>query len=111
MKWQKGRLNTGYDKVLISTGKFPIPFDLYLLRFNEGTEIPPHKDSVKSGRHYRLNIVLKKAQKGGEFNCQQVLFKLGRAILFRPDEQEHHVTRIEKGSRYVLSLGWVINNK
>jgi len=39
--WQKGRQKTGYDKMLLATAKrFPLPFDLYLLKFGEGTEVP-----------------------------------------------------------------------
>jgi hypothetical protein len=41
--------NTGYDKLLIAVNPFVVPFDCYLLRFPEGSEIPPHRDPIKSG--------------------------------------------------------------
>lgn len=86
---------------------WPLPFDIYLLRFPEGCEIPPHRDEVKTGRHYRLNIVLKHAKVGGEFYCESPIFERARIKLFRPDICEHSVSKVEKGKRYLLSLGWV----
>lgn len=61
-KWQKGRQKTGYEKMLLAGAVWPIKFDLYLLKFPEGCEVPSHTDDVKNGRHYRLNIVLKQSQ-------------------------------------------------
>jgi hypothetical protein len=60
MRWQRGRQGTGYDKLLLLANPFFVPFDLYLLRFPDGTEIPPHQDPVTGKRHYRLNIILKR---------------------------------------------------
>lgn len=60
-RWQKGRQNTGYDKMLIGGGLWPYPFDIYILKFSEG------------------------------------------------DISEHAVSKVLKGSRYVLSIGWVEN--
>ncbi|WP_341501277.1 hypothetical protein [Gallaecimonas sp. GXIMD4217] len=48
LRWQKGRQQSGYDKLLLLTGTWPLPFDCYLLRFNEGSAIPPHVDRVGS---------------------------------------------------------------
>jgi hypothetical protein len=50
LRWQKGRQNSGYDKLLLAAVPFPIPFDRYLLRFPEGSQIPPHRDPVRAGR-------------------------------------------------------------
>jgi hypothetical protein len=108
MRWEQGRQGTGYDKMLIWIGYFPLPFDCYILRFPTGCEIPPHKDAVKEGRHYRLNIVLWAATKGGNFICQNVLYSNRFMNLFRPDIEEHSVTKIEEGARYVFSVGWLI---
>ena len=111
-RWQKGRQKSGYDKMLLATAKrFPLPFDLYLLRFNEGSEVPLHKDPVRLGEHYRLNIVLKKAKRGGEFICQEMLWQTSRIKYFRSDISEHAVTKVSQGTRYVLSLGWLKKNK
>jgi len=108
LRWEKGRQQTGYDKLLIATGRWPVPFDLYLLRFPVGSEIPPHVDRVPSGRHYRLNVILKEALAGGIFRCQyRAIYQSRRIKLFRSDVCEHSVSRVTRGTRYVLSLGWV----
>ena len=106
-RWEKGRQNSGYEKFFVLGSKWPIPFDFYILRFKEGTEIPPHTDTVSAGEHYRLNIVLKKAKSGGEFLCSSPIFENTRVKYFRPDLAEHSVSRVMSGTRYVLSVGWV----
>jgi hypothetical protein len=107
-RWQRGRQGSGYDKMLLATARWPLPFDSYLIRYPEGSAIPPHTDPVQSGRHYRLNIVLKSPQSGGEFVCATPIFATKRIKLFRPDACEHSVTQVVGGSRYVFSLGWVL---
>ncbi|MGB1298018.1 MAG: 2OG-Fe(II) oxygenase [Psychrobium sp.] len=95
--------------MLLAGAIWTIKFDMYLLRFPEGSEIAPHVDKVSSGKHYRLNIALKQAIRGGEFICQSPLFEFSRIKLFRPDVCEHSVTKIEQGTRYLLSIGWITN--
>lgn len=107
-RWQRGRQGTGYDKMLLVTAPWPLPFDSYLIRYPEGSEIPPHTDPVQAGRHYRLNVVLRSPREGGEFVCADPIFATRRIKLFRPDACEHSVTRVVGGSRYVLSVGWVL---
>jgi hypothetical protein len=107
LRWQRGRQASGYDKMLLATALWPLPFDCYLLRFPTGSEIPPHTDPVSTGRHYRLNIVIWRARAGGEFVCATPIFETRRIKFFRPDACEHSVTRVTAGTRYVLSLGWV----
>ena len=107
-RWQRGRQGTGYEKMLLLTAHGPLPFDSYLIRYPDGSEIPPHTDPVQMGRHYRLNIVLKPPKSGGEFVCATPIFASKRIKLFRPDACEHSVTRVVGGSRYVFSLGWVL---
>ena len=106
-RWQRGRQGSGYDKMLLFTAMWPIPFDSYLIRYPEGSQVPPHKDPVTKGRHYRLNVILKAPKAGGEFICANPLFATSRLKLFRPDQCEHSVTPVIGGSRYVFSLGWV----
>ena len=86
---------------------WPLPCDCYLLRFPPGSSVPPHLDAVPAGRHYRLNIVLRAAQRGGAFVCARPIHAGRRVKLFRPDLERHSVTRIEQGTRWVLSIGWV----
>lgn len=106
-RWERGRQETGYHKMLLCTARWPLPFDMYLLKFPQGCEIPKHTDSVEQGRHFRLNVVLKSAQEGGEFICENMLFETNRIKLFRPDISEHSVSKVTKGNRYLFSLGWV----
>ena len=107
LRWQRGRQDSGYDKMLLCGAYWPIKFDTYLIKFPVGSEIKPHTDKVNSGKHFRLNIVLKRAQLGGEFICENTLFQSKRIKLFRPDITKHAVTKIEKGNRYILSIGWI----
>ncbi len=109
LRWRRGRQGTGYDKMLLLTARWPLAFDSYLIRYPEGSEIPPHTDPVTAGRHYRLNVILKSSRRGGEFVCAAPIFATQRIKLFRPDACEHSVTRVEGGSRYVLSIGWVLS--
>lgn len=110
LRWRRGRQDSGYDKMLLLTAAWPLRFDSYLIRYPPGAEIPPHTDPVSRGRHYRLNIVLKRSPIGGEFICSAPIFTSARIKLFRPDACEHSVTRVEGGSRYVLSIGWVLSH-
>ena len=110
-RWQSGRQGTGYDKMLLLTAPWPVPFDAYLIRYPQGACIPPHTDPVSSGRHYRLNLILKSPRSGGEFVCADPIFESRRIKLFRPDACEHSVTEVVGGSRYVLSIGWVLGRR
>jgi hypothetical protein len=111
LRWQRGRQGTGYDKCLVLQSRFPIPFDCYVLRYPDGTEIPPHRDPVAGGRHFRLNIVIKGAPSGGLFVCADPILEWGPLKLFRSDASTHSVTRVVGGSRYVLSIGWVLKSR
>lgn len=109
LKWEIGRQVSGYSKMLILTGKFPIPFDFYLLKFPEGSFIKEHVDPVEFGyKHYRFNIILKKSKLGGEFISETHIFETDRVKFFRPDIYKHSVSQIKKGTRIVLSLGFLI---
>lgn len=105
--WQKGRQASGYDKMLVCRMLFPLKFDVYLIKFPQGSEIKPHTDVVKTGRHFRINIVLKHAAKGGEFMCENPIINYSRVKFFRPDIEQHQVLKIEQGTRYILSIGWI----
>lgn len=106
-RWQNGRQDSGYDKMLLLWSMLPLPFDIYLIRYRIGSYIKPHVDQVKSGRHYRLNIVLKNSKEGGDFVCSNCIVNTKRIKLFRPDISEHSVTEVKAGKRYILSIGWI----
>lgn len=105
-RWQKGRQGTGYEKCLLLTGLWPMPFDLYLLRYRAGQGIPPHTDPTPGKRHYRANLVLTQGQ-GGKFVCADPLYTSERLHVFRSDLSVHAVEPVTNGTRYVLSLGWL----
>jgi hypothetical protein len=107
LKWQEGRQETGYLKMLLLSSYVPFPFDIYLLKYVERSFVPNHRDAVEKGQHYRLNVILKKAQRGGDFICEGAIIDWPRIKLFRPDACEHSITTVEKGSRLVLSIGWI----
>ncbi len=82
-------------------------FDVYLLRFPKGSGIASHVDTVGKGRHFRMNIILKKAKKGGHFRCGHCILDRPRLKVFRDDLYYHSVNRTKEGTRYALSIGWV----
>ena len=111
MKWIEGRQGSGYEKMKIFISDL-LKCDMYLLRFKEGSYIDTHTDPVKEGwNHYRINIVLQDAIEGGEFVCENAIFRSSFINFFRPDIHEHAVTRIDSGVRYVLSFGWIKRKK
>lgn len=111
-KWQTGRQSSGYSKVTLLESMWPLPFDLYLIKFPEGSKIPEHIDAVDEGfRHYRLNIILKKSQSGGEFLSETSIIDWPRVKFFRPDISKQSVTQVVGESRYVLSFGFLLSNK
>lgn len=54
-----------------------------------------------------MNIIIKRARAGGEFICENTIINHPRLKYFRPDIYEHAVTPVTKGTRYVLSFGWL----
>ncbi len=121
--WEPGRQGTGYEKCAIAAepqAAAPIaralrelgaaihgPYDVWLIRYQVGTEIPPHRDPVEPGReHHRLNAIVRSAT-GGDAKVRGVPVALaeGDAYVFRPDAEEHEVTRVTAGTRLVFSVG------
>lgn len=107
-RWQAGRQHSGYDKMLLAGCYYPIPYDVFLLRYPQGSFIKPHKDPLTKGKHYRINIVIKHAKQGGRFICDDTILNTKRVKIFRSDKALHSVSAIEKGTRYVLSIGLVL---
>lgn len=109
-KWQLGRQMSGYDKMsIISSNRFK--FDIWLLRFRAGAYIAPHVDTVTDRRHYRLNIFIKPAKVGGEFRVGSAIYQNRFMAFFRPDISIHSVSKVEVGTRYVLSIGFTLKGK
>lgn len=108
-KWGFGRHDTGYKAFTLIYSKY-FNLDCYLIHYAKGASIPPHKDPVKKGKMYRLNIEFWKANKGGQFKCDTIFSLFNRIHFFRPDIQEHQVTPVEDGSRWVFSIGKIMRN-
>lgn len=103
-KWIPGRQGTGYFKRVILQTKW---FDMWILKYPREAHIPEHVDPVDGFKHYRVNIVLQKAELGGEFFSDNTIVNiLDRVYFFRPDKSRHGVSRVHLGTRYVLSIGW-----
>lgn len=111
-QWQEGRAAGGYRIFPMLWVKISerFGFDCFLLDYQNGSKIEPHRDGLHSFpdlRHYRLNTKIWHRGSGGEFICESILWKLGPIICFRPDINTHSVTEV-KGRRIMLSIGWKI---
>ncbi len=114
LNWKKGRQNSGYYKLsLIESNLFK--FDMHVLKMPTGSFINLHQDPITPehkalgyNEHHRLNIVIKRAF-GGIFWSKSLGRVYDRIIRFRPDIDQHSVKKVEHGTRYVLSIGWLKN--
>ena len=106
IKWVPGRLGTGYyKKLLLESERFN--FDVYLLKFPEGSYADKHRDYAPEGyEHHRINMLLNENFSGGKFIMNSKA-QTGRAFRFRPDKFTHRVSKVKEGTRYVLSIGWL----
>lgn len=102
-RWGYDKFDTGYK---LFTLAFCRRFDCYLFRYPTGSRIPKHKDPSFGLRHYRLNIELVRAKRGGQFICPNMIFSFWRIHFFRADDSYHWVTPIEEGTRWLLSFGF-----
>jgi len=126
--WQGGRQGTGYARLaleerslpalaklllaqsLLEVGEPPEGYwDCYLLRYAPGAFVPPHVDPplVEGLVHVRMNLLVAAADEGGVLRLAGVEVPLapGDAVVFRPDRDEHEVTRVSSGERLVWSVG------
>jgi hypothetical protein len=103
MKWIPGRQNSGYLKLkLLQTRNA----DCYLIRYPTGTGVWFHTDEVAGRRHYRLNVLIRKPKEGGAFRLLgRPLLAFWRVCLFRPDRYAHAVETVNRGERWVFSVG------
>jgi len=112
MKWVPGRLGSGYFKFpLASASLFGYGFDSFILKMPEGSVIKKHIDPAIFGkRHFRVNFIFRHADEGGVFILTDGfgLRDVRRVNIFRPDVEEHLVTRVNKGTRYALSVGFSV---
>lgn len=108
-KWIQGRQHSGYWKMPIIVSRW-LRFDIYLLKFEAGVEVPWHVDPAKTGRHFRLNFYLTHPS-GGQLLLEKnkkAIFSNRLCHLFRADIIQHAMTQVEGGTLYMLSIGKVL---
>lgn len=110
-RWKNGRLNGGY-KVFTFFSIPKLDIDLHLIYMPCRSEIPRHLDPVlkKGFEHHRVNIILWRPKDGGHLIGYGLRYRRVWPFFwykFRPDIIEHSVTKIYRGSRLVLSFGWL----
>ncbi len=108
-RWQKGRQqNCEYYKLPLWYFKvWVFGFDSYVLKYKANTVLPTHKDPVKNGKHWRINIGYGVANFVCE-NYKHGFFKrIGKLTIniFRPDLYEHSLYVFEDTIK--LSMGFV----
>jgi hypothetical protein len=110
-RWADGRQGGGYRKLPLLRSRL-LRLDAYLLRFPEGSQARWHTDPSPVGwRHWRANLTLRPARDGGRFlwaaSMGPRVRRLGPLTVFRPDVTPHALTRVERGSLWLLSVGWL----
>lgn len=118
LKWESGRQDSKYSKLLLATSSF-FKFDMYILRFPDGEGIPPHTDpSIENYEHHRLNIFLNSPCVGTglvKIDGPHKRWWNDRIHLFRPDLHTHSMTPVSfiwsRDSLYILSIGWLRKKK
>jgi hypothetical protein len=107
-KWQPGRQdNVTYKKFPLWSfriGRFG--FDGYILRYEWNTKLPPHRDPVTNGKHWRINISLSGSSM---FYCEDRGYSTSWINVFRPDLYIHSLHTASKV--FKLSFGFVKFNK
>lgn len=83
--------------------------DAVFLKYPEGGSIMPHRDKHVLGKHLRCGILLQRPQMGGTLfiDNEEVCMNPGDAVIYRADEEEHWVTTVLQGERYLLAIGTV----
>lgn len=106
--WEEGRQKGGYKKFPIVFTKFPIPWDLHLLKMPKDSYIKEHTDPYPNYKMYRVNLVIREPIEGGQFRCKDAMIDWRRLKFFRPDIMKHSVDCVSEGERLVLSFGFCI---
>lgn len=90
-------------------GVLPIAFDLVILRYLPGSELPMHKDEVPGLNCYRFNFSYNSGT-GGELICDNTILRTKFLNIFRPDLNSHGVRKVENGTRWVFTIGIGLKN-
>lgn len=124
--WDRGRQDTGYLKSAVDrddpfiaaliarslAALYPGPrhgHDAWLLRYPDGSSIPPHVDPpmTDGARHARLNAIIAQPPGGGvlQLDGEVVALAAGDAVVFYPDRVRHQVSQVAGGERWIWSVG------
>lgn len=106
-QWQQGRQKeTNYMKFpLWSFRIWKLGFDGYILKYPEPTVLSWHKDPVKGGKHWRMNMTLKGRSSFGQIINTRPVQSSKVINLFRADKIFHSL--IVHTPTIKLSLGFV----
>lgn len=105
--------NQGKSSIRVSRVKFnltwpvTLQFHADIVDYLEGSSLPRHSDLLpnKPGHEHRLAVILKEATSGGELMCDQFVLNTRKLKIFNT-RTPHEVTKVEKGTRRVLLLGF-----
>jgi hypothetical protein len=107
-KWKGGRQRSGYRTFLLFFNPFFIPFHVLLLHYPAWSYTPFHVDPVPGKRHYRFNLSFWLPKIGGTPLIVKPYINTRRIQFFRSDLCPHSVSTVYEGTRWVLSIGWVL---
>lgn len=103
MKWERGRQESGYEKLTLFSSKL-LGCDAYVLKIPAGVGVPKHRDPVPGRSHHRINITIRGKL---HMKADQAIFRVGRWLsYFRPDIVTHWVEPV-KNDTFLLSFGWI----
>ena len=97
--------------------RWPVLFSQYIsiLEYPTGTHITRHSDGDSTAHRsivgININLVLKKAVRGGEFICPGAILNTSRLKIFNGDKYPHEVTPIEEGTRMLLAYKFSLLRK
>jgi hypothetical protein len=96
-RWERGRQDTGYRKLKLLEGR---SFDVHVIDYPRGTDIPWHCDPIPGKRHLRINLSLP----GGAMLLADPIIKVGEYLNVFWSDRIHAVTEV-RTRRVVLSIG------
>jgi hypothetical protein len=112
-KWNESKEYCMRYRAAEATLRWPHPIRVRLdfCQYREGGFLEPHID----GAHEHVSQVnfiflLRRPVAGGELLSKRFLYKGKRLRVIRPTRDEHELTRVEKGERWVLNFKVAFSN-
>lgn len=91
-------------------GSLPLAADMIIIKYNDGSFLPEHKDPLDGFNCYRINFTFNTGH-GGELKSDKFIFNSKYLKIFRPDANFHSVSKVVNGTRWVFSLGLAVKKK